>query len=156
MSVCCICDCALWELLDIEYETYFNDILVAILERDVTICVLLTSDSFMRALNQKFRNIDRTTNVLSFPEDENVNIGNVKDGFFLGNIVFAYQQIEKEVTLYCKKFEERLAHLFVHGILHMLGFDHVIDYDREKMECMEIAVLQKLGISDPYVMGEDV
>lgn len=109
-------------------------------EYDVT--VLLTSDAEMRELNRTWRDKDAATNVLSFPS------GNAEG--FLGDIVLAHETVLKEAQESGIKFEAHVAHLVVHGVLHLLGFDHMNDEEAERMEGLEREVLASLGIDDPY------
>jgi probable rRNA maturation factor len=106
------------------------------------VTVLLTGDQEMRELNRMWRSKDAPTNVLSFPS------GNA-DGF-LGDIVLARETVLKESQESGVKPEDHVAHLVVHGVLHLLGFDHVNDDEAERMEALERAALGALGIADPY------
>ena len=105
------------------------------------------SNKSIRLLNKKFRNINKTTNVLAFSElDFNDSLC---DGF-LGDIVICLSVLKKEAKMRSIKLSDHLAHIIIHGTLHLLGYDHV-DNDKVKiMEEIEISVLRKLGISNPY------
>jgi probable rRNA maturation factor len=111
---------------------------------DAEIAVVLTDDSEIRALNRTWRNQDKPTNVLSFPAP--AGAGNAH----LGDIVIAYETVAREATEQDKPVAHHLAHLAVHGYLHLVGYDHENDGEAEKMERLEAAILQRLGISDPY------
>jgi probable rRNA maturation factor len=103
--------------------------------------VVLASDAFVRELNKTYRGKNKPTNVLSFTGERD----------YLGDIVLAYETIAREAKSQDKSFKHHTAHLLVHGVLHLLGFDHEKDKDAEAMEATEIKVLKKLGISNPYL-----
>ena len=104
--------------------------------------LLLTDDSRQRALNAQFRNKDKSTNVLSFP---------AKDGAgYLGDIAIALGVSTREATECGVSMEAHTLHLVVHGVLHLLGYDHVRAREARVMESLETAILKELGIADPY------
>jgi probable rRNA maturation factor len=111
------------------------------------LAIVLTDDSAIRQLNRLWRGVDAPTNVLSFPaaarqaEDEPAH---------LGDIVLAYQTIAREARTEGKPFAHHVAHLAVHGYLHLIGFDHERDTDAEIMEQTERKILRRLSIPDPY------
>ncbi len=105
--------------------------------------VLLSNDARLRALNRNFRAKDKPTNVLSFPAAEN------KDGY-LGDIAIAYGVTAREAKAAGKRFGDHAAHLVVHGVLHLAGYDHELSRDAKKMESLEVKILARLGIADPY------
>jgi probable rRNA maturation factor len=100
-----------------------------------------------------YRNIDRSTNVLSLAYYSPTEIQkNSLENILLGDVILAYNAIEVEACLFNRSFEERVVHLFVHGVLHLLGYGHVIDKDRQKMEALEIEILGSIGIKNPYIV----
>lgn len=109
------------------------------------LAILLTDDSAIRVLNRKWRGIDAPTNVLSFPAE-------VPDGAppLLGDIVFGYETVVREARRDGKPFAHHVAHLAVHGFLHLCGYDHERDSDAETMEQLERTILRRLDIADPY------
>jgi probable rRNA maturation factor len=107
------------------------------------LAVVLTDDAAIRALNRDWRGIDAATNVLSFPTK---NAG----GRHLGDIVLAYETIAREARRQRKPFAHHLAHLAVHGFLHLLGYDHDGEQEAHVMEDAERAILRQLAIPDPY------
>jgi len=108
-----------------------------------SLTVALANDSRVRALNARDRKQDKPTNVLSYPSGE-------RD--FLGDVVLARQTVWREARAQKKAPTDHLAHLVVHGTLHLLGYDHeTSDADAERMEALERRVLAKLGIADPYL-----
>ena len=109
-----------------------------------TLCVLLSDDAAIRILNQQFRGIDRPTNVLSFPASK------TRGQVSLGDIAIAFETVAREAETECKIFGDHLAHLTVHGVLHLLGDDHETAAQAEAMEAREVMILAGLGIADPY------
>ena len=107
------------------------------------VVVLLTDDAAVRDLNARFRDRDRPTNVLSFPAPESA-------APHLGDIVLAYGVCAAEAETQGKTLADHLSHLVVHGVLHLLGRDHVNDAEAEEMEAEERDILARIGIADPY------
>jgi probable rRNA maturation factor len=108
---------------------------------NASLAILLADDGRIKVLNRKFRGKDRPTNVLSFP---------ATDDAYLGDIALAYGVTSREAKAAGKTIAGHAAHLVVHGVLHLLGFDHVKARDARIMERLEVEILAKLGISDPY------
>jgi len=122
------------------------------------ISILACDDARIAALNADFRDKARATNVLSWPSDERAA---AIDGEMplppqpgpdneLGDIAIAYDTCLHEATDAGKSMQDHTLHLLVHGTLHLLGFDHERDRDATLMEGLEIEILGKLGVSDPY------
>jgi len=109
------------------------------------LAILLTDDSAIRVLNRKWRGIDAPTNVLSFPAEIPAGAPPL-----LGDIVLAYETVAREARRGAKPFAHHVAHLAVHGFLHLRGYDHERDSDAETMEQLERTILRRLGIPDPY------
>jgi probable rRNA maturation factor len=116
---------------------------------EAEIGVVLADDEHIRGLNRHWLGKDAPTNVLSFPAPDRCHDG----PRFLGDIVFALETIEREAEAEGKSLDAHLSHLAVHGVLHLLGFDHETDDDAESMENREREILAGLGISDPYATG---
>jgi probable rRNA maturation factor len=112
---------------------------------DAELAIVLTDDSAIRLLNRRWRGIDRATNVLSFPTND---LGGSPR--HLGDIVLAFETIEREAQAEHKPFLHHVAHLTVHGFLHLLGYDHERDDDAERMEGAERQILRQLAIPDPH------
>ena len=109
------------------------------------ISIVLCDDAFIAELNRKWRQIDKPTNVLSFPSG-----GPIASTPVLGDIVIAFETTAREAAEAGKPLRDHVAHLLAHGFLHLIGYDHIADADAEAMEAMERAVLARLGIADPY------
>ena len=99
----------------------------------------------MQDMNKKFAGKDSPTNVLSFPSNEDI-----KGVRFLGDIAICSELIKDEATAQGKNVQHHLMHIFIHGVLHLLGFDHAEQSSAEQMEALEVRVLKKLGVADPY------
>jgi len=113
------------------------------------VSILLCDDDQVRRLNKDYRHQDKPTNVLSFANDddtESLDLGTR----LLGDIVIAYGVTSREAQNEGKTLADHLTHLVIHGMLHLLGFDHETDAEAERMEDLEISALARLGIADPY------
>lgn len=111
------------------------------------VSLVLADDPFVHKLNFQYRGKDNPTNVLSF------ETGNIPPKGFLwlaGDIIVAYETVLKEAKNQNKTFEAHFAHLLIHGALHLQGYDHLNEKDAQKMEKLEIKLMQKLGYDNPY------
>lgn len=107
--------------------------------------LLFTDDEHVRRLNRQFRRIDRPTNVLSFPAPASIGSGGI-----CGDIVLASETLKREAHAQDLTIEAHMAHLILHGFLHILGYDHVDDAEALTMERLETEILASIGIADPY------
>ncbi len=108
------------------------------------VSVALSSDANVAVLNERFRGKSKPTNVLSFPAGVGAPEGQI------GDIVMAFETLEREAQEQDVPFSHHLQHLVVHGVLHLLGYDHETTADAERMEALEIAILSKFGVANPY------
>ncbi|MGR3272645.1 rRNA maturation RNase YbeY [Thalassococcus profundi] len=126
------------------------------------IAVLACDDDRIAALNADFRGKPQPTNVLSWPAfdlgsdrpggaPEEVPPGTEEEPETLGDIAIALNTCLREASVAGKRPEEHVTHLIVHGVLHLLGYDHISDVDATLMERNEVAILGKLGLPDPYI-----
>lgn len=120
----------------------------------LVVSILFTSDAEVHKLNREWRGRDKPTNVLSFPMLERAELamqGTDGPPVMLGDIALAYATCAREAGEKGVSLEHHAAHLIVHGLLHLAGHDHVeSDIEAEAMEALEVAILAKLGIPDPY------
>lgn len=117
------------------------------------ISFLLTDDEHVRALNLEHRGKDKPTNVLSFPSGEPLDGGDFA-GYgppvMLGDIALAFETVEREAVDKSISLKDHASHLVIHGLLHLLGFDHQNDAEADAMEAKEIAFCRNFGIANPY------
>lgn len=122
------------------------------------ISVLLTNNAQVKTLNLRHRNKPNPTNVLSFPgltadQITGYTAGAADHSVLLGDVVLAYETVAEEAVRANKPITDHLAHLLAHGVLHLLGFDHTTDDTGHRMESLEVEILGRLGVGDPYVIG---
>jgi probable rRNA maturation factor len=112
--------------------------------------VTLADDAAQQALNRTWRGTDAPTNVLAFPAADPDDA--LPDGapLLLGDVVLAYETVRREAAEQQKPLANHLRHLVVHGVLHLLGYDHIGDADAAMMEAREIAILAQFGVPNPY------
>ena len=115
---------------------------------ETELSLLFTDDAHVRVLNRDWRGKDKPTNVLSFPAFEVAPGDPVPP--MLGDVVLAFETVGAEAALEEKPFDHHLTHLIVHGLLHLLGYDHEDEEDAAIMEGLERAALARLAIPDPY------
>ncbi|RAI40496.1 rRNA maturation RNase YbeY [Rhodoplanes roseus] len=120
------------------------------------LCVVLADDATVQALNARYRGKDAPTNVLSFPAVPGGTSGDADPDMptLLGDVVLAYETVRAESQRDGTPFAHHLGHLVVHGVLHLLGYDHETDAEAELMEARERDVLASLDVPDPYAGRE--
>lgn len=154
-----VVSCDKWPIKIINFAEISNNAFSKVIEqfaefkvfKSLQICVLLTNDRYMRYLNKSYRNKDKPTNVLSFSEFK-IDYRKIQqfpdtmtlDNLFLGNIAMGYQTLQREAKNYGISISKHFTHLAVHGILHLLGFDHEIEQDAQIMENLERQILNQL------------
>ena len=120
--------------------------------------IVFTNDTAMQELNRRWRGKDFPTNVLSFPQSvppdntpkSRKSAPSHQSGQLLGDVILSAETVAHEAALADKPLVDHMAHLIIHGYLHLLGFDHEGEADAEKMEQLERVALKELGIPDPY------
>lgn len=110
------------------------------------VSVVLTDDAEQQELNKQWRGIDKSTNVLSFPQLEPFT----PVSGLVGDIILAEETVRREADEMGITLEAHFTHLMVHGFLHLLGYDHIDDDEAAEMEGLETKILATLGIADPY------
>ncbi|HEY0900779.1 MAG TPA: rRNA maturation RNase YbeY [Micavibrio sp.] len=159
-----------WEDTGLELDDFAEDVIAQALAmaelpeeldgREIEVCVVLTDDSEIHALNRDFRNMDKPTNVLSFANLESDSAADelaMEDmPFSLGDVIIAWETMQREALEQHKKFEHHLRHMLVHGALHLLGYDHMNEEEAAEMEGLEIRILEKMGVENPYADDQNV
>ena len=140
------------EGIDIEkpLNNKLNKIVSTILDQEkMSDCVInlrLLNDKEMRKLNMQFRQKDKTTNVLSFPNDD-ISVKQTKN---IGDIAISVEYVKAEAKKEGKTFDDHIIHMLAHGVYHILGYDHENNENAVIMENKEIQTLKKINISNPY------
>ena len=133
-----------------QFEQWLNIIVETIPEKipknTDELCISIVDSDTSAHLNKTYRKKNRPTNLLFFPYESIPGIIQTS----LGDLAICADIVEKEATEQHKKAQSHWAHMTIHGILHLLGYDHIIDNDAEKMETLEIKILKKLHIENPY------
>lgn len=146
--------------LDIEENEEYIKILKIVIEKCFTIEMLedknlyinivLTNPNNIRKMNKEYRNIDKETDVLSFPMFEKEELekrdNSIKD--VLGDVVISIEKVEEQAIEYGHSFERELSYMLVHGFYHLMGYDHMQENDKKVMREKEENVLEKLKILD--------
>ena len=115
--------------------------------QDEGVVLLLADDAAVQELNARFRDKDKPTNVLSFPACAPEQLASAPH---IGDVIIAFETTRREADEEGKALADHLSHLVVHGMLHLLGYDHETDVEAEEMEGLEVRILAGLGIADPY------
>ena len=140
------------EGIDIEkpLNNKLNKVVSSILEQEkMSDCVInlrLLNDKEMKKLNMQFRQKDKTTNVLSFPNDD-ISVKQTKN---IGDIAISVEYVKAEAKKEGKTFDDHIIHMLAHGVYHILGYDHENNDNAVIMENKEIQTLKKINISNPY------
>ena len=122
---------------------------------EVEISIVLADNATQQKLNRDYRGRDVPTNVLSFASSATGNgAGEAAGPILLGDVVLAYETVRREARDQGKPLPDHVSHLVVHGVLHLLGYDHEAEAEAEEMERIEVAVLDGLGVADPYVLRD--
>jgi probable rRNA maturation factor len=125
------------------------------LEEEAELSIVLADDETVRALNRDWRGQDKPTNVLSFAALDDEGAPVVPGApLLLGDVVLAFETTAREAAEMGKPLADHLGHLVVHGVLHLLGWDHQDDEEAAEMEGLETSLLEALGIPDPYSGGQ--
>jgi probable rRNA maturation factor len=129
------------------------DTVLAEMQQDTEIVVRIVDETESTALNEQYRHKQGATNILSFPVK--IPDGVALDINLLGDLVVCAPVLAKEAQQQGKKLHDHWAHIIIHGVLHLLGYDHLDDAQAEEMEGKEITLLQQLNIPNPYRQVEN-
>jgi probable rRNA maturation factor len=136
ISIDVISENILWNKRIKNLEVFFNSLVQAFpkkyrfIKKNVSLTVLLSSNKNIKRLNKKFRNKNRPTDVLSFPSEKKLNI---KKSPYIGDIVISYEFMNKSKIINILEFKSKVTKIFIHGFLHLLGYDHIKLKDFKKM-----------------------
>lgn len=153
---------SVWEEVKIINNDFINNILNSVIHeihilqkfKKLECSLLLTNDNKLQQLNSDFMGKNKPTNVLSFPDREILpsDLINIKEEeIFLGDIAISYERVIEESEKYNIDFENHFTHLLVHGILHLIGYDHESDDEWDEMIEAEIKILTRLNIDKPPI-----
>tara|TARA_R100001143_G_scaffold61454_1_gene62220 strand:+ start:314 stop:820 length:507 start_codon:yes stop_codon:yes gene_type:complete len=120
--------------------------------KEVELSITLTNDEQIQSLNRDYREKDKPTNVLSFPQIdwENDKSAANEPLVMLGDVVIALETIQREANEQDKRLQDHFIHMLIHSVLHLCGHDHEDETDAETMENLEIQILSEMGIKNPY------
>jgi probable rRNA maturation factor len=146
-----------WESAVTEIEAYCRRVIAAVLAAEAPqldwpeVSLLLADDATLRTLNRDWRGKDQPTNVLSFPAIDGSLPSGSGQPVLLGDVALAIETVQREAAAEGKPVADHLAHLLVHGVLHLLGYDHMDSDQAASMERREVEILTELGVPNPYV-----
>jgi len=130
------------------FQQWVDTTLTSVTEQEFELTIRLVNSTESQQLNKQYRQKDKPTNVLSFPFEvpEGIELN------LLGDLIICAQVVEQESKDQNKALFDHWAHMVIHGCLHLLGYDHINDIDADEMESLEIKILAKLSITNPYNM----
>ena len=128
------------------FQRWVDAALAIVTEQEFELTIRLVNITESQQLNKQYRQKDKPTNVLSFPFEvpEGIELN------LLGDLVICVQVVEEEAKAQNKELFDHWAHMVIHGCLHLLGYDHINDTDANEMEALEVKILAKLEIANPY------
>ena len=136
ISVDVVSESNLWYRKIKKKDIFFNSLVrvfpkkYRFIKQKVSLTILLSNNKNIQKLNKKFRNKNKSTDVLSFPSEKKINI---KKSPYIGDIVISYEFMNKPKTLSALEFKKKVTKVFIHGFLHLLGYDHIKLKDFRKM-----------------------
>jgi len=122
--------------------------------RKLEASVVLANDDLVQLLNNEYRGKDKPTNVLTFASLDGEDVTPEGEPLNLGDIIMSFQTIEREAQEQGKFMLDHVKHITVHGVLHLLGYDHETDEEANDMETLEIRILEHLGVQNPYTEAD--
>lgn len=150
------------EYLDLEKNDQYEETIKKVLEQcfkeegmeksKIYVSITLTTPEHIHEINKQYRNVDRATDVLSFPIfekeeiDEKIRTQNFEHEDVLGDIIISIEKVKEQAIEYGHSFEREFAYMLVHGFYHLMGYDHIEEEDKVVMRAKEEKVLEKLGI----------
>ena len=147
ISIDVVSESSLWSKKIKKPDNFFNSLVKVFpkkyrfIKKKVSLTILLSNNKNIKKLNKKFRNKNKATDVLSFPSEKKINI---KKSPYIGDIVFSYEYMNKPKTLSTLEFKNKLAKIFIHGFLHLLGYNHIKLKDFKVMLIEEEKIYQTI------------
>jgi len=147
ISIDVVSESNLWSKKIKNAHIFFNSLIKVFpkkyrfIKKKVGLTILLSNNKDIKRLNKKFRNKNKATDVLSFPSEKKINI---KKSPYIGDIVFSYEYMNKPKTLSTLEFKNKLAKIFIHGFLHLLGYNHIKLKDFKVMLIEEEKIYQTI------------
>lgn len=141
------------ELEKSNYDELMNAVIAKCFEveklqnTNLYVSVILTTPKIIREINHQYRNIDKETDVLSFPMFEKDEIQNIEEEEALGDIIISVERVKEQAEEFGHSFERELSYMLVHGFYHLMGEDHIEEDDKIKMRAKEENVLNQLNIT---------
>lgn len=139
------------EIIDIIKQVIYKCYEIENLNSNISITIILTEETYIQELNKKFRNIDKPTDVLSFPMFEKEEIEDlIKNDIYekvLGDIVISIPRVHEQAKEYEHSFTRELSYMLVHGFYHLMGYDHMEETDKKVMRAKEENILSKIQIN---------
>ena len=134
------------QLPDQDQFQYWVDAVLKDESQDSELVIRIVDEAEMTQFNEQYRDKKGSTNILSFPFEAPEGV----DSNLLGDLLVCAPVVEKEAQQQHKELDHHWAHMIVHGVLHLLGYDHVDDQDAEEMEALEVKILKTIKIKNPY------
>jgi probable rRNA maturation factor len=119
--------------------------------KDIEASIVLANDDLIQVLNREYRDKDAPTNVLTFASLDSEDPIPESVPYPLGDVILSFQTIDREAREHGKFFKDHFTHMVVHGTLHLLGYDHQTEDEANNMESLEIRILEKMNIQNPYM-----
>jgi probable rRNA maturation factor len=147
ISIDVVCDSNLWSKKIKKPDLFFNSLIQVFpkkykfIKKNVSLTILLSNNKNIKKLNKKFRNKNKSTDVLSFPSEKKINI---KKSPYIGDIIVSYEFMNKPKTLSSLEFKSKVTKIFIHGFLHLLGYDHIKLKDFKEMLIEEEKIYQTI------------
>ena len=155
ISIDVVSECNLWSKKIKKTNVFFNSLVKVFpkkyrfIKKRVGLTILLSNNENIKKLNKKFRNKNKSTDVLSFPAEKKLNI---KESSYIGDIIISYEFMNKPKALSALEFKSKIMRIFIHGFLHLLGYDHIKLKDFKKMLSEEKKIYKIVKIESTRVV----